>query len=117
MPRAGLKARYRRAIRQHGELVLIRRYTGSGTSRPVFNTEVMAIITGYQPQELIGGIIFGERKCIVLAEDFNKSEIGLPLTTSDKIVVRGRESAIGGVDDNTHRDGTELIAFEMKISG
>jgi hypothetical protein len=116
MPRAGLKARYRRAIRQHGEPVLFRRYTGSGTNRPVFNAELRAVVTGYQPQELIGGIVFGERRVIILAEDVFKAQIGT-IQNADKIVVRGRECAIGGVDDSTHRNGTELIAYEMKVSG
>jgi hypothetical protein len=117
MPRAGIKTRYRRAIRQHGEAVLFRRYTGSGASRPEFNAELRAVVTGYQPQELIGGIVQGDRKVILLAEDVNKAQIGLPLTTNDKIVVRGRVLAIGAVDDSTHRDGAELVAFELKVTG
>jgi hypothetical protein len=117
MPRAGIKARYRRAIRQHGEPVLFRRYTGSGANRPMFNAELHAVVTGYQPQELIGGLVQGDRKVILLAEDVNKAQIGLPITTGDKLVVRGRELAIGMVDDSTHRDGTELVAFELKVTG
>lgn len=117
MNRAGIKARYRRAIRQHGEPVLFRRYTGSGSPRPMFNAEVAGWVQGYQPQELIGGIVQGDRRVILLAEDVNRAQIGLPITTNDKIVVRGRELAIGSVDDSTHRDGTELVAFELKVTG
>lgn len=116
MRKAGIKTRYRRAIREHGETVLFRRYTGSGTNRPIFNAEIRAMVTGYQPQELIGGIVFGERRVIILAEDVFKAQIGT-ITASDKIVVRGRECAIGGVDDSTHRDGADLVAYEMKVSG
>jgi hypothetical protein len=116
MARAGMKSRYRRAIRQHGEPVLFRRYTGSGANRPQFNAEVRAWVIGYQPHELIGGIVQGDRKVIVLAEDANKAQIGA-ITTNDKLVVRGKELAIGAVDDSTHRDGTELVALELKVTG
>jgi hypothetical protein len=117
MNRAGIKTRYRRAIRQHGEPVLFRRYTGTGANRTLFNAELRAVVTGYQPVELIGGIVQGDRKVILLAEDANRAQIGLPITTSDKLVVRGRELAIGVVDDSTHRDGTELVAYELKVTG
>ncbi len=117
MNRAGIKARYRRAIRQHGEPVLIRRYTGTGSNRPMMNWEVRGWVQGYQPRELIGGIVQGDRKVIMLAEDVNRAQVGLPISTGDKLVVRGRELAIGAVDDSTHRDGTELVAFELKVTG
>jgi hypothetical protein len=117
MSRAGIKARYRRALRQHGEPVLYRRYTGSGANRPMMNWEVRAWVQGYAANELIGGIVQGDRKVILLAEDVHKAQIGLPLSTGDKLVVRGRELAIGVVDDSTHRDGTELVAFELKVTG
>jgi hypothetical protein len=117
MPRAGLKARYRRAIRQHGEPVLFRRYFSSGSNRPLFNAEIRGWVQGYQPRELIGGLVQGDRRVILLAEDVNRAQIGLPILTSDKMVVRGRELAVGVVDDSTHRDGTELVAYELKVTG
>jgi hypothetical protein len=117
MPRAGIKNRYRRAIRQHGEPVLFRRYTGTGSNRPMMNWEVRGWVQGYQPQELIGSIVQGDRKVILLAEDVNRAQIGLPISTSDKLVVRGRELAIGVVDDSTHRNGTELVAYRVEGHG
>ncbi|MGE0698786.1 MAG: hypothetical protein AB7O57_06805 [Hyphomicrobiaceae bacterium] len=118
MRKAGIKARYRRAIREHGEPVLFRRYGGaSGSNRPVFNAEVRATVSGYDPSVLIGSIVQGDRKIIMLADDVQKAQIGLPISTNDKIVVRGRELAIKFVDDNTHRDGVELIAYELQASG
>lgn len=117
MNRAGTKARYRRAIRQHGESVLFRRPIGTGANRPMFNAKVRAVVTGYQPSELIGGIVQGDRKVILLAEDVFRAQIALPITAADKIVVRGRELAIHAIDDNTHRDGAELVAFELQVRG
>lgn len=116
MNRAGMRARYRRAIRQHGEPVLFRRYTGTGANRPVFNAEVRAVVTGYQPHELIGGIVQGDRKVILLAEDLSRAQIAT-IAIGDKLVVRGRELSIGAVDDSTHRDGAQLVAYELKVTG
>jgi hypothetical protein len=116
MPRAGIKARYRRAIRQHGEPVVYRRYTGTGSNRPLFNAELRGWVQGYQPNEMIGGIIQGDRKVIILAEDVAKAQIAT-ISTNDKLVVRGKEAAIGAADDSTHRDGTELVAWELKVTG
>jgi hypothetical protein len=117
MPRAGIKARYRRALRQHGEPVLLLRQTGSGAFRPPMRWELRGWVQGYQPQELIGTIVQGDRKVILLAEDVNRAQIGLPITTADALIVRGRQLAIGVIDDSTHRNGTELVAFELKVTG
>ncbi len=117
MPRAGIKSRYRRALRQHGEPVLLRRVTGTGANQPQMRWELRGWVQGYQPHDLIGGIVQGDRKVILLAEDVIRAQIGLPITTGDSLIVRGRQLAIGSVDDSTHRDGTELVAFELKVTG
>ena len=113
----GNKFRWRNAIRRHGETVLLRRYTGSGTNRPSFSVEVRGRVTGYVPQELIGSITQGDRRVLILVEDLIKAQFALPITSSDKCVVRGRELAIQAADDNTHRDGAELIAYELQVRG
>jgi hypothetical protein len=41
----------------------------------------------------------------------------LPITTNDKIVIRGKELAIKAVDDNTRRIGTTLIALTLQVGG
>lgn len=117
MRRAGLKFQFRRALARHGEVVLFRRFTGAGPNRPQFQTEIRARVTGYVPQDLIGGIQQGDRKVLVLVEDVLAKQIAMPITTSDFIVVRGRQCAIFSVDDSTHRDGPELIALELGIRG
>jgi hypothetical protein len=117
MRRPASKFRYRRALRARGEAVLLRRYTGSGTNRPRFDVEVRARVIGYQPTELIGSITQGDRRVIILLEDAIKAQFALPITTNDKCVVRGRELAIMAADDNTHRDGTECVAYELQVRG
>ncbi len=117
MKRPRNKFRWRAAVKRNGEPVLIRRYTGSGTNRPRFDVEVRGRVKGYEPTQLIGSITQGDRRVLILQEDLIKAQLALPITTNDKCVVRGRELAIQAADDNTHRDGTELIAWELQVRG
>lgn len=96
---------------------MFRRVTGSGPNRPQLQAEIRARVTGYIPQDLVGGIQQGDRKAFVLVEDLLKMQIAMPVTTSDFIVVRGKQCAIFSVDDSTHRDGPELIALDLGIRG
>jgi hypothetical protein len=108
---------YRRMVDEYGELVTLRRYTGTGESRTKFDAEVRARVTDYTKDELVGSIQQGDRKVIVLAEDLITELFPLPLVASDKVVVRGRELAILAPDDSTRRIGTTLIAYELTARG
>lgn len=113
----GEKFRYRRQIKQHGETVKLRRYTGTGPNRVKNDYDVRAWVKGFDPHTLIGGIIYGDRRAIVLADDIAAIGLPTPVSANDKLVVRGQELAILLVDDNTHRDKGMLVAYEMKVSG
>lgn len=102
------------------ELVSIRVYTGTGTSRPRFDYEgLRARVVEFNPEELVGGIVQGDRKVIVLAEDVVSAGVPLPLSigANTKLVIRGKELAIKAIDDNTRRLGGELVAYEMQVGG
>lgn len=111
------KGIYRRRIGK-GETVYIRRYTGTGTNRPRYDAPVRARVMGYEAKDLVGIIQQGDRHVIFLAEDLIAAQFALPLTTSDKAVVKGRELAIIAPDDATRRaDGGVLIAFDLQVRG
>jgi len=102
------------------EMVSIRIYTGAGSSRPRFDYEpIRARPVDFNPDELVGGIVQGDRNVIVLAEDVINAGVPLPLATgaNTKMVIRGRELTIKAIDDNTRRLGGELIAYEMQVGG
>lgn len=113
---ASTKSSYRSALGEC-EPVLIRRYTGSGANRPKFDASAMAKVSGYQPQELIGGIVQGDIKVIVLVDDLLSAQFPLPLKKGDKAIVRSKEMNIEAVDDNTRRVGITLIAYELQVRG
>lgn len=112
-----VKAAYRRMLDLVGEPVLIRRYTGTGTSRPRFDAAVQARVTEYDPSELIGSIQQGDRKLVVLAQDLIDAQFALPLRKGDKAVIRGRETNIEAPDDNTRRVQGVLVAYELQCRG
>lgn len=118
MTPAAARESYRKAIAAVGETVTIRRYSGLPPSRTAVNKTVRARVVGFAPDELIGGIVQGDRKLIVLAEDIG-SPITLPIVpgANDKVVVRGREMTVKAVDDNTRRIAGELIALEITVGG
>lgn len=63
-------AAYRRAMEVRGQSVTLRRYAGLGAQRAALNSSVLrAVVTGYQPEELIGGMQQGDRRVLLLAED------------------------------------------------
>ena len=105
---------YRRELGQYGEVVHVRRYSGSGPGRTYVETACHARVRGYQPAELVGTIQQGDRNVIALAEDLVSI---MPVTPTDKLIVRGRELAIMGVDDSSRRVGDVLIALEMQVRG
>jgi hypothetical protein len=107
-------ASHRAFINEIGEDIIVRRYTGVAPNRVAHDTTTRARVMGYQPKELIGAIVQGDRKVIALIDALGAL---LPLTTTDKLVIRGREVAIKAVDDNTRRIGGTLIALEIQAAG
>lgn len=119
-------ASHRRLIAGAGSgAILVRRYAGKGVSRAVVaEASVLARIATYKPEQLVGGIIQGDRKVIALNDPAAAVPSGkvalstmLPLSNDDKLVISGREVAIQGVDDQTRRIQDVLIALEIQVRG
>jgi hypothetical protein len=110
------RAMYRRRIGV-GEIIYIRRYTGQGTARPKYDAPVRARVVGYEPKELVGSVLQGDRRVIFLSEDLDAAQFAHPVLASDKAVVRGRELAIVAPDESTRRVQGELIAYDLTVRG
>ena len=108
---------YKNDMLEVGEEIIIRRYFGVGMNRNKFEVKVLARVMSYDPQELIGTIIQGDQKLIVLVDDLETYQFPLPLIRNDKVVVRGKEINIESVDGNTRRILGELIAYELQVRG
>ena len=115
MSPAEIKAAYLDALTEVGELVAIRTYIG--ITETYSDATVRARVVDLSPDQLVGPIVQGDRKLIVLAADVIAAGIELTATQNCKAVVRGKELQIKAVDDNTRRVAGELIAYELVVGG
>lgn len=112
-----IRARYRTELGRIGETVLVRRYYSTGSPRPKYEKAALARVASYDAEELVGTIVQGDQKMILLAEDLESGDVALPLLISDKVVVRGKELQIVSIDANTRRVGGKLCAYELQVRG
>jgi hypothetical protein len=103
---------YREMIGDLGQPVAIRRYTGSGPSRPHADTVTHAYVRNYGSKELIGSIVQGDQVAITLVDTLSGI---LPITTNDKLVVDGKEFAIKNPMKRVVSN--VLIALEIHAAG
>jgi hypothetical protein len=113
----GIKASYREALAVVGETVTVRRYTGIGPGRVWFEADALARVSDYEPHELVGSVQQGDRKVIILAQDLERKQFPLPVTTNDRLLVRGKELAIMLCDDSSRRVGGVLVAYQLTARG
>lgn len=99
-----------------GEIIIVRRYTGAGASRPRFDAEVRGKAWGYSAKELVGSIQQGDTRVIVLVADLIEKGVTLPLTSADKLIVKGREISIISPGTRKAQDGT-LVAYDIQARG
>lgn len=78
-----------------------------------------AIVAGYQPEEIAGGIQFGERRVLLSARDLVPANWSPRISVNDKILQHGdtRSLNVLAFDDETHRIGGELMMYEIRASG
>lgn len=109
------KADYRAVLK---EQVTVRRYGGAGSNRPYFDAVARGRVTGYEPHELIGTVIQGDRKVILYADDLIDAGLALPITSADRLRLNGtKEIAIIAADGDTRKVAGVLIAYEIQARG
>ncbi len=108
---------YRNFMEEVGEEIIIRRYFGTGMNRNKFEVKVIGRVMGYEASELIGTVIQGDRKLIVLVDDLETGQFPIPVVKNDKVFVRGKEINVESSDDNTRRINGELIAYVIQARG
>lgn len=109
MEPASARAMYRRQMR-NGETLTLKRIS------PAVECTVRGRAMGYAPHELTEGILQGDSRVIVMAEDV--TGFTPPLRKGDKVVLSdGRQRNIEAVDSMTRRVAGELIAYELQVRG
>jgi head-tail adaptor len=107
---------YSRQMEQRGEEITIRRIV---PNQPPVEAHVRAMITGYDPEELVAGINQGDRRVLIPYADLVASGLPLPLRegSTDRVIVRGRAMIIAAIDDSTHRVAGTLNAVQLRVTG
>lgn len=97
------------------QIVKVSRVTSGGT----VVGRARAIVAGYQPEEIAGGIQYGEKRVLLSAQDLIALNWPVPPRANDKILQHGdtRQLNILSVDDETHRIGGEVLLYEIRASG
>lgn len=118
---------HRRLLADDGSgTVIVRRYAGKGASRAVVaEAEALARVAMYKPEQIVGAVVQGDRKAIVINDPAAAVSAGkvalaslLPLSKyTDALVIGGAEVAIEGVDDQARRVQGVLIALELQVRG
>ncbi len=110
-------AAYERDL-EKGEVVTVRRIVANA---PAIEAKARARISGYQPDELTGGIQQGDRKVLLSHEDLAAQGFPVPVRTNDKIILirfgGNRVLNVQDVDDSTHRDAGNLAAYLIRATG
>jgi hypothetical protein len=88
----------RAAIDRWGHTVTFKRVTGSIPNQTTTTKDCKAIVSGYRPEELVGGITVGSRKVIVSEAALADAGFPVPVKKGDYIIALGREMVIQTVD-------------------
>jgi hypothetical protein len=110
-PSAGL---YASELDARGDMVTVRRVVPNA---PAIDVRARAIVRGYRPEEITGGIQVGHRRVILSAPDLAAGGFPEPPRPNDKIIVNGRQLNVMSVDEHTHRVGGVLQAYEIQAAG
>lgn len=113
-------ALYASEMERRGEVVSLRRSTPNSTPTSYdAQIDVRAIVTGYAPSELVGGINQGDSRVILLAADVAAGGFPAPIETGglDTVWINGLQRTFKSVDDNTHRIAGVLLAYDCTVRG
>ncbi len=114
-----------RALARAGETVILRRTTGT-TPQVSFDVECKAMVRGYRPEELVGGITQTDSLVILSPTSIERAQwpgaqspsafgdVRVP-KKGDKVVIQGRTRNVEAVGPIYVRG--ELVRIELRVLG
>lgn len=103
-----------RQIGLHGQIVILRRYTGVGAARTSADTTVGAIVRDYRPDELVGGITQGDTQIVLSPTDVLAGGGAMP-QKGDQIVIEGKPRTIAAAPPV--RVGNVIARINVQVKG
>lgn len=98
------------------EVISIRRITGAGSARTVTTHQARARVTGFEDQDLTGGVRQGDRKAIVYTDDLVANGLTLPVKVGDYLIDTDG-SLYSILEPKPRRVNGVLIAYELTCRG
>ncbi len=100
-------------IAQYGEPVTLRRTVQNGIK---FDVTVIAVIRGYSPDELVGGIVQGDRMAIISNREIARRQWPGPPRQGDQLIIRGKTATLQSAAA-TIVVGDTVVKHTMQIRG
>ena len=101
-------------IARYGQPVTLQRTTGT-TPQVRFEVVCRAIVRGYEPTQLIGGITQGDRSVIVTNTEIARAQWPGPPRVNDKCVIDGRQTNIQACD--VRRLHNDIVLYLIQVRG
>jgi hypothetical protein len=102
------------AINRVGETVILRRLSGTTVQIPL-DVTLKAVVRGYGPDELVGGIQQGDKKVILSQVDMENDQWCWPVKVQDRVVIEGRSTVVQAVDKR--KIGEDAAMYVLQVRG
>jgi hypothetical protein len=100
-------------IAQFGQPVTLQRLTGT-TTQVRHDVVCQAIVRGYEPVQLIGGIILRDRQVAISNAEIAHAQWPGPPRNGDRCVIDGRTTTIQACDTRKLRDDIVLHLIQVR---
>jgi hypothetical protein len=101
------------AISRVGETVILRRLAGTTVQIPL-DVTLKAVVRGYGPEELVGGIQQGDKKVILSQVDMENSQWCWPVKPQDRVIIEGRPTVVQSVDKRKISEDTAMYVLQVR---
>lgn len=99
------------AVNRVGETVVVRRLT----NQIPFDVTLKAVVRGYGPDELVGGIQQGDKRVILSQVDMEKTQWCWPVKVQDRVIIEGRSTVVQAVDKR--KIGEDAAMYVLQVRG
>lgn len=106
-------ARVSAALAQVGETVVVRRLTGANPQIPL-DCSVKAVVRGYAPQELVGGIAQTDRKVTISPAEMARAQWPWPVKKDDRILIDGKATVVQSVEVRKIGDAPAMLIAQVR---
>jgi hypothetical protein len=101
------------AVNRIGQTVTVRRL--SGTQQIPLDVVVRAVVRGYGPDELLGGVQQGDRRVILTQHEMEQGQWCWPVKVQDRVIIDGRTTTVQSVE--TRKIGNDIAMYVLQVRG